>query len=69
MTHEEKPSSAAVIKLELVRDFIESRRCKTYIGIVTPGREVRVHDANCEKCKAMRKLDAAIAMLKKEGAG
>lgn len=43
-----------VLKLH---EFAMSRRCKTYIGIVTPGREVSVHDGiKCQKCKLLREL-------------
>lgn len=38
-------------------DFINSRRCKYYVGIVTPGREVKVHDnLNCKKCQALQRI-------------
>lgn len=47
-------------RLKVAVEFIESRRCRTYVGIATPGREVTVHDGiNCKKCKVLDKIREA----------
>lgn len=40
-------------KLRVATDFIESRKCKTYLGIAPPGKEVSVHSHDCPKCKTL----------------
>mgnify|MGYP000576571795 CR=1 FL=1 len=42
---------------EMAQDLVK-RRCKTYVGVVTPGREVRVHSPDCPKCKLIAAVKA-----------
>lgn len=49
-------TAGAASLLPIIEDlaaFVKKSRCKTYVGIVTPGREVRVHSADCKRCKAL----------------